>query len=748
MSVSTSDTSSESYSWRGFDERRFSNISSFEPPSVATLSWKQLSCTFTKKKMTWKGGLVVSESRPILRPQNGKIEGGTLTALMGPSGAGKSTLLKCITGRILGKNVHGSVSVTRDSSIAFVPQQDDLFPVFTVRETLLFASKVKVTAKFTDHEVNVTQILRWLDLENCADVKIGRCSGGQLKRACIGVELVSKPNILVLDEPTTGLDSSTALQCVQILKKLASSNENPPAIIATIHQPSNRILEQFNKIYLLSALGSNIYFGGPFDLQDHFAKFSLKCPKFCNPIDFAIEVAYGEHGIHCFEPMANFASSVHKYNESSTSGYQDVAEVIEKARKKKMPLIKQTVLLMKRNWINVFKSSNQFWFQFLLNIATALLISNIFDYGVGSNDGCWSTFTLNLNEKELKANFFKANLTQVDDYLTKIGRSSDATNFLFFVTSYITSSCMALCVLPFASEANVICKEMSNRWYSVVAYFWAKLLSDLPTHLINNLVFCILVYFLSGQVMELRRFLLFFFIISITSEICTTFGMTIGIMLSRDLKSALLCIAPAVLISVFFSGALVRLSAMPWFYKMLSYLSFLRYGCEALLVIMYGFDRCSFQGSDKTVALIETVTSPDAKPTHIMTEVLTYLNITKNDSYHFGEVLNVEGVCIENIINSMYAYFGGGRVSSAVASSSFSDEGFGDDGDYADEVLISSETQLSGKLETKDQPSFILSYYELNDEMIHFNVYCLIAMLVIAKLSTFVVLYWRTRRIK
>jgi ABC-type multidrug transport system ATPase subunit len=67
-------------------------------------------------------------------------------------------------------------------------------------------------------------------------------SGGERKRTSIGVELLTNPSMLFLDEPTTGLDSSTALDIVQHLKHLATQGVN---VVSTIHQPSSEIFDSF-----------------------------------------------------------------------------------------------------------------------------------------------------------------------------------------------------------------------------------------------------------------------------------------------------------------------------------------------------------------------------------------------------------------------------------------------------------------------------------------------------------------------
>lgn len=98
----------------------------------------------------------------------------------------------------------------------------------TVRECLEFAAKLKLPGTLEQKLARVDQIINELRLNKCANTKIGGplikgVSGGERKRTSIGVELITDPNLIFLDEPTTGLDSFTATSVMETLKDLAKS---------------------------------------------------------------------------------------------------------------------------------------------------------------------------------------------------------------------------------------------------------------------------------------------------------------------------------------------------------------------------------------------------------------------------------------------------------------------------------------------------------------------------------------------
>ena len=158
----------------------------------------------------------------------------------------------------------------------------------------MYASKLK-NESTANHKEICEDVLKKLMIEKCADNRPMDCSGGQLKRVLIGLELVSKPNILILDEPTSGLDSVTTWQLIKFLIKLTRQME-AVAVVITIHQPSARLFNLLDQIYLLSCEGQCIYNGPPIEMLFYFDEHGLECPPFTNPSDYALEVAAKEYG--------------------------------------------------------------------------------------------------------------------------------------------------------------------------------------------------------------------------------------------------------------------------------------------------------------------------------------------------------------------------------------------------------------------------------------------------------------------
>ncbi|KPI34416.1 Multidrug resistance protein CDR1 [Cyphellophora attinorum] len=244
--------------------------------------------------------------RRLLDNVTGWVTPGTMTCLMGVSGAGKTTLLDVLAQR---RNTTGKLtgSILVDNSplkpsyrhkTGYVQQQDLHLPTTTVREALQFSAKLRLPSStpLQDKDAFVQSVLELLHMESFSDAVIGLPGEGlnleQRKLLTIGVELVAKPPILFLDEPTSGLDSQSAWNIVTLLQKLASDGQ---AILATIHQPSATIFEQFDSVLLLSKGGRTAYFGplGPDcrTLTGHFeSQGARSCGKDENPAEYILDV--------------------------------------------------------------------------------------------------------------------------------------------------------------------------------------------------------------------------------------------------------------------------------------------------------------------------------------------------------------------------------------------------------------------------------------------------------------------------
>lgn len=239
-------------------------------------------------------------SRALLYNVSGIVKPGEFLAIMGPSGAGKTILLNTLSGKkqdlikengdvlLNGRNIE---TLQYKSMIGVVPQEDILIETLTPVESLRYAAHFTINVDADLKEKLIQQCIEELGLTGCKDTIIGGVlrrglSGGEKKRVSIGLEIIYNPSVLFLDEPTTGLDSYTALSIVQLLKYLAEVKGR--TIIASI-QANSQMFATFDRLLLLSG-GRTAYMGPAKDAVGYFADIGYPLPNNYNPADHFLNV--------------------------------------------------------------------------------------------------------------------------------------------------------------------------------------------------------------------------------------------------------------------------------------------------------------------------------------------------------------------------------------------------------------------------------------------------------------------------
>lgn len=199
--------------------------------------------------------------------------------LLGPSGAGKSTLMDAMNGfrpapvgqlMMNDRSLYQYPQLLR-SLIGYLPQDDILHTALTVRQCLEFSARLRMPSDFGDAEIHaqVENVLDALRLTERAEERIRSLSGGQRKRASLGIEMLSDPAILYVDEPTAGQDPATEMQMMQLFRNLANRGST---VVINTHLLS--LFSLFDKVAVL-ARGKLAYFG---PAEDMLAYFNCKRP--------------------------------------------------------------------------------------------------------------------------------------------------------------------------------------------------------------------------------------------------------------------------------------------------------------------------------------------------------------------------------------------------------------------------------------------------------------------------------------
>jgi ABC-type multidrug transport system ATPase subunit len=195
--------------------------------------------------------------------------------LMGASGCGKSTLMDALNGMrpassgqvfINDLDLYTNFDLLR-RSIGYVPQRDILHEALPVERTLYYAAKMRLPSGTSAAQIDeaVNDVIRTVGLEEQRHNAFRQLSGGQQKRLSLGIELITKPNFLFLDEPTSPLDPETTENMMLLFRKLADEGR---IVVMVTHK-----FEKFNSMHnivLLTKGGRLAFFGAPQEALQYF----------------------------------------------------------------------------------------------------------------------------------------------------------------------------------------------------------------------------------------------------------------------------------------------------------------------------------------------------------------------------------------------------------------------------------------------------------------------------------------------
>ena len=181
------------------------------------------------------------------------------TAIVGPSGSGKTTLMNVVSaldtpsegkvwlsGQLLSEMSGKALSDFRRDHIGFIFQAYNLIPVLTVEENIEYIMLLQGVAKEERHE-RVVDILEDVGLEDYIDRKPTQLSGGQQQRVAVARAMVSKPSLILADEPTANLDSETGTDLLDMMREL--NQKTGMTFVFSTHD--NLVIEKARRIVTL-----------------------------------------------------------------------------------------------------------------------------------------------------------------------------------------------------------------------------------------------------------------------------------------------------------------------------------------------------------------------------------------------------------------------------------------------------------------------------------------------------------------
>ncbi|KAH9907615.1 ABC transporter PeaB1 [Xylariomycetidae sp. FL2044] len=239
-------------------------------------------------------------SRTLLHDFSGSLAGGEMLLVIGKPGSGCTTFLKALSN--MGdeyKDVNGKVTYggrpALDSDpdpvrLTFCAEEDSHLPTLTVAQTLRFAIRAtwgsKVPGAIIDAAVNT--LARCVGLHHVLKTRVGNAairgvSGGERKRVSLAEAIATCPDLLCLDNPTNGLDSSTALDFIQFMREFTEQHGCSTAM--SVYQGSDLIVPLFDKVLVING-GRQIFCGKATEAKAYFQDLGFACPDRTTITDF------------------------------------------------------------------------------------------------------------------------------------------------------------------------------------------------------------------------------------------------------------------------------------------------------------------------------------------------------------------------------------------------------------------------------------------------------------------------------
>ncbi|KAI9920035.1 hypothetical protein PsorP6_015534 [Peronosclerospora sorghi] len=268
--------------------------------------WKGKPCS-----LTWSSLRLIRKNSPdsafVLDDVSGSVQAGEFLVVTGPLPDESRALLSCLAGFEFEETMEGSVTVNgrewtdeMNQSMAYIQREDLFYETLTVEEHLVAQAFLRMGRTQSNDMClkRVEAVIADMGLTDCRDkligggISIGGLSRGQRKLVALATALLTNPSILLVEEPTDGLDIFSAEEIVGKLRWLAF--EKHLIVVATLHHPSTHSYELYDTLYLLVD-ASCVYDDKAANCIAYFATIGYQCPDYMSPIDFfLLQMAVGE----------------------------------------------------------------------------------------------------------------------------------------------------------------------------------------------------------------------------------------------------------------------------------------------------------------------------------------------------------------------------------------------------------------------------------------------------------------------
>jgi len=442
---------------------------------------------------------------------------------------------------------------------AYVMQDDVILSTLTPREAITFSASLRLPESTPEEQrqQRIEEVLDELNLRKCQDTQIGKpgikrgVSGGERKRVAIGIELVTNPSLLFLDEPTTGLDSFTAKQVVVILRKLAASGRT---IVCTIHQPNSQIFHLFDHLLLL-AKGHMIYNGLTRDVMKYFHDIGTEPPALMNPADWFMDILHlkpgdkeGEERVEGLIVAFQKSDQLKQLKQTEIMSFKTDAEEEQKEAAYPTSYKTQMRLLTQRGWKHMIREPLKMKAEGGQLLFLALLVGLIY---------------LRLENNQ-------------DDLQNKMAS-------IFFCLVTVMFGSITSIISTFPNEKVLFFREIGSRMYHPAAYWLSFFVVEFPTHVLLAIIQGTIFYWMVGFRSDVGKFFIFIVACVISTNIGEAIGFVIGVV--APTPEVAIALGPVVMSPLMmFNGFTLTVKSCPVYFVWMVYISCTRWAFQIALL--------------------------------------------------------------------------------------------------------------------------------------------------------------------
>ncbi|CAF1268982.1 unnamed protein product [Adineta steineri] len=544
-------------------DEEMSQISIIEPSmkrEEITMSWSNITVEVIQKeksRLSFWSKTDSSTSRHILVNEvSGIVRPGEVLAIMGTSAAGKTTLLNALSGysdrREL--NITGSVMLNgcvttsheRRSSniIGYVEQQELFCETLTVQEHLVFQAMLRMSSKILtddDRRKRVLDTIKLLCMERCVSTTIAKLSGGERKRLAFAAVALTDPLIMLIDEPTSNLDSYLAKSLMHTIHMFAV--ERRRSIVVVLHQPTTDMFKFIDTLCVLSDNGRQAFFGDARHEATNF--FADQCGLEGESLDEFIE-----------QVSSNSTVGQQVADRFSTNSKSSLISSIESISDKSM---KDSTFVTVSFWRQLK------WLLWYSSVGGARL-------SVRSTKLPFRLLIMGI--------IFGLAYFQLDPSETHYVRNLNSIPFIIGMSLVVSS--MGVIAISLLNERILLIRDIQRKIYSLQAYYIAKFISDSIFIIIISILYSIIIVLL----VNMKELGLMILVISLEALA----GCAVASLMASSSSSILiilLLLHPFNIILNQFTGVFINLKSIPDYFIWLQYLSYYYYGYSSMLILQW-----------------------------------------------------------------------------------------------------------------------------------------------------------------